>query len=99
MYILVQCVAWWNCAGRTIPCPRPTCLSDRDDCDREITLGNFVIVGAELNSGNQLQVVRLVGDRAIAVGAHDGPLLQIENAGHLIRIFLNHANALRLHCA
>jgi hypothetical protein len=63
------------------------------------TGNNFLTDGAEVTSGNQLQVVRLVGDRAIAVGAHDGPLLQIENAGHLVRIFLIHANAVPLHCA
>ena len=49
--------------------------------------------------GDQLEVVRLVGDRPIAVFAHDGPLAQIEDAGHLVRIFLNHADAVLAHCA
>ena len=27
---------WWNCAGRAIPWPRLTCLSDRDDSEGKI---------------------------------------------------------------
>ena len=50
-------------------------------------------------SGNQLEVVGLVSNGPITIGAHDGPILQIKNAGHLVRIFLNHANAVFLHCA
>src|SRR5208337_4356492 len=45
-----------------------------------------------LPRANQLQVVRLIGNRAMAKGAHNLPLLQKEHARHLLRIFLDHAN-------
>ena len=50
-------------------------------------------------SGYQLEVIRLIRDGLVAEGAHDGPVAQVEDAGHLVPIFLDHADAVLAHRA
>ena len=45
-------------------------------------------------SGDQLEVVRLVGDVAVAEAARDLPVAQEEDARHLVAVVLDAANNL-----
>jgi len=47
-----------------------------------------------LSCANQLQVIRLIGDGAMAEGARNLPVFQKEHARHLLCVFLDPANSI-----
>ncbi len=47
-----------------------------------------------LTCANQLQIIRLIGDRPMAKGTDNSSLLQKKHARHLLRIFLNQADSI-----
>src|ERR1700722_12190703 len=50
-------------------------------------------------SGNDLQIIRLIRNRLVAESADDGAIAEIEDAGHLLRVFLDHADAVLANAA
>ena len=55
--------------------------------------------GRRLPSAGELQVVWLIGDGAMAKGSSDLALFEQEDAGHLLGIFLDHADSILEHRA
>ena len=47
-----------------------------------------------LTNPSQLQVIRHIGDRPMAKGAHNLPLFQKKHARHLLPIFFDRANSI-----
>jgi hypothetical protein len=45
-------------------------------------------------SGDQVQIIRLIRDCTIAKGADDGAITHIEDTRHLVAILFNHADAM-----